>query len=570
MKWRIKPAAALALCALLLWATNSPAQTRRERPRRPKLVVLLVVDQMRADYVENFRQQWTAGLARLVERGAWFRLAAYPYWSTRTCVGHATISTGAFPATHGIIGNTWWDREANRQVTCTEDPQAKSVSYDGLTEAGNSAARLLMRTLAEELGAQASDPARVASFSLKARSAIMLAGHRGTVVTWFGEKTHAWMTSTAYATGSAAFMARFVKGHPVEADFGKVWERALPERAYLYRDAAPGERPPRGWTSTFPHVLKGSDEKPNEAFYALWGTSPFADAYLGRMAAAAVDALHLGQGPGIDFLAVSFSSLDLVGHQFGPFSHEVQDMLVRLDATLGALLGHLDRTVGANNYVVALSADHGVAPIPEQRPSGELDAGRLAIDEVVSHVQKALEPLLGPGQPAGRLGGNDFYFAPGVYARLQANPAALQAAIDAILSVRGVAQVLRNDELLERSATTDPLRRAAALNSFAGRSGDLIILQKPYWLMEWAPRDIAPAAATDHGTAYAYDTRVPLLLMGFGIRPGEYLSSATPADIAPTLAFLSGITLARSDGRVLTEVLAVPAPSAVKPPAAKR
>ena len=556
----MRSAPAWTLCAALLFPQVSAAQTPKE-PARPKLVVLLVVDQMRADYVDKFRQQWTGGLGRLVERGAWFRQAAYPYWSTLTCVGHATISTGSFPATHGIIGNFWWDRETGKQVACTEDLRASSRSSP---DEGHSAARLLVRSFADELRAQASAPVRVVSFSLKARSAIMLAGHRGTAVSWFNETTGAWATSAAYGGAKENFVARYAKEHPVEADFGKVWNRALPESAYLYVDDAPGEKPPPGWTSTFPHVLKGRDEKPDEAFYALWERSPFADAYLGKMAQGAVDALRLGSGKGTDFLALSFSSLDLVGHQFGPFSHEVQDMLVRLDATLGALLDHLDRAVGPKNYVVALSADHGVAPIPEQVAPGELDAGRMASDEVTGRVEKALEPLLGRGRYLARFLGNDLYFAPGVYQKLLANPAAMQAVIDAILSVRGVAQVLRSEKLLERAANDDPLRRAASLSTFGGRSGDLIVLQRPYWVRMLAAQDPAGESGTDHGTAYSYDTRVPVILMGFGIRPGEYLTAATPADIAPTLAFLCGLTLSRPDGRVLAEALAVPVEAPAK------
>ncbi len=559
MTLRIRRATARALCTALLFPLVSPGQAQKG-PARPKLVVLLVVDQMRADYVDKFRQQWTGGLGRLVERGAWFRQAAYPYWSTRTCVGHATISTGSFPATHGIIANVWWDREAGKQVACTEAPRANSRSS---TEGGHSAARLLVRSFADELSAQASAPVRVVTFSLKARSAVMLAGHRGTAVSWFNEKTGAWATSAAYGGALESFVARYAKEHPVEADFGKIWNRALPESAYLYLDDARGEKPPPGWTSTFPHVLKGQDNKPDELFYALWGHSPFADAYVGKMAQAVVDALRLGRGKGIDFLAVSFSSLDLVGHQFGPFSHEVQDMLVRLDATLGALLDHLDRAVGPNNYIVALSADHGVAPIPEQAASGQLDAGRMVIEEVIGRVEKALEPLLGPGRYVTGFLGNDLYFAPGIYQKLLANPTAMQAAIDAILSEQGVAQVLRSEELLERAANDDPLRRAASLSTFGGRSGDLIVLQKPYWLTKLAARDAAWEAGTDHGTAYSYDTRVPVILMGFGIRPGEYFTAASPADIAPTLALLCGVTLSRPDGRVLGEALAVP----VKAPA---
>ncbi len=556
MKSWIRSAPAWTLCAALLFPQVSAAQTPKE-PARPKLVVLLVVDQMRADYVDKFRQQWTGGLSRLVERGAWFRLAAYPYWSTWTCVGHATISTGSFPATHGIIGNAWWDRETGKEVACTEASSRSS------TDEGPSAARLVVRSFADELRTQASAPVRVVSFSLKARSAVMLAGHRGTAVSWFNEPTGAWATSAAYGGGKGNFVAPYAKEHPVEADFGKVWNRALPESAYLYVDDARGENPPPGWASTFPHVLKGQDEKPGEAFYTLWEQSPFADAYLGRMAEGAVDALRLGSGKGTDFLALSFSSLDLVGHRFGPFSHEVQDMLVRLDATLGALLDHLDRAVGPKNYVVALSADHGVAPIPEQVAPGELDAGRVAIDEVTGRVERALEPLLGRGRYVTRFLGNDLYFAPGVYQKLLTNPTAMQAVIDAILSVRGVAQVLRSEKLLERAANDDPLRRAASLSTFGGRSGDIIVLQKPYWLTKLAAQDPVEGG-TNHGTGYSYDTRVPVILMGFGIRPGEYLMAATPADIAPTLAFLCGLTLARTDGRVLAEALGAPVEAPAK------
>ena len=562
MKLRIKRLTVWAVCAGLLFPLASAAQTPKVPPR-PKLVVLLVVDQMRADYVDKFSPQWTAGLKRLLERGAWFRLAAYPYWSTRTCVGHATISTGSFPATHGIIGNTWWDREKAEQVPCTEDSQVAAISYGASTEAGNSGARLVVRTFADELGAQASGPTRVVTFSLKARSAIMLAGHRGTAVTWFGEAGPVWTTSSAYATAPEPFIAAYVKEHPVEADFGKIWSRALPDSAYLYADHSPVEKSSLGWTSTFPHALKGQSGKRDADFYSLWARSPFADAYLGGMAEAAVDALHLGSGKATDFLGVSFSSLDLVGHTFGPFSQEIQDMLVRLDATLGKLFDHLDRAVGPNNYVVALSADHGIAPIPEQMSLGRRDTGRVATDEVVERVEKALKPLLGPGPHVASLVGHDLYFAPGVQGKLLANPAAMQAASNAILSMRGVTRVLWSAELLERRAAGDPLRRAVALSTFPGRSGDLTIVQRPYWLM-------TPGPGTDHGTAYGYDTRVPVLLMGLGVRPGEYLTAATPADIAPTLAFLCGITLARSDGRVLGEALAVPAAAPAESPSPRR
>lgn len=567
MRLRMKGALIWAVGVVLLAAGFSASQTRGPRPN-PKLVVVLVVDQMRADYVEKFSQQWTGGLRRLVEHGAWFRQAAYPYFSTHTCAGHATIATGTFPATHGVIDNQWWDRDLGRTVTCTEDAQAHAVSYGAEVKGGDSAARLQVPTFAEELRVQTGRATRVLTFALKARSAIMLAGHRADAVTWHDERTGAWVTSSAYAIARVPFVEDFVKTHPVDTDFGKPWNRSLPQNAYLYEEAAFGATPPEGWSAKFPHVLKSGD-KPDAGFYKLWEESPLADAYLGRMAEAAVDDLHLGKGPGVDFLGVGFSTLDLVGHDFGPFSHEVQDVLVRLDATIGSLLTHLDSAVGVENYVVALTADHGVAPIPEHMVQMGFDAGRVLNTRVKDRAQKALEQVLGPGEHVVQMDGAEMYLARGLFQKLVNNQPAMLAAVEAIHSVPGVERVLRRGQLMARQPTEDPLLNAARLSYFPTRSGDFLVVPRPYWLMISVSRALPSGRATNHGTSYAYDTRVPVILMGRNIRVGEYLSAATPADIAPTLALLCGVTLARTDGRVLTEALlgasAAPAAKAAPP-----
>ena len=525
-------------------------------PARPKLVVILVVDQMRADYAERYGHQWTKGLRRLLDQGARFPLAAYPYFNTVTCPGHATIGTGAFPATHGMILNAWWDRALGRQLGCTEDLNAKPISYGAPFTRADSGAPLLVPTLADELRVQLGASTRVVSFSLKARSAIGMAGHRGDAVMWFEANPGAWITSSAFTAAPVPFVQQFVQTNPVESDFGKPWTRLLPDAAYLFADDEPGEKPAAYWTRAFPHPLRGSSDKPDTTFYNAWRKSPYSDAYLGRMAQAAVDSWKLGQGSGTDFLGVSFSALDLVGHDFGPRSHEVQDVLARLDATIGALLDHLDRAVGRENYVVALTADHGVAPIPEQAARDGLDAGRIVMDEIATRMDQALAPFLGEGRPAARVRYTDVYFAPGVYDKLRENPAAMRAAIDAALSVPGVLRVFRSEELAGRPATNDPLLRAASLSYHPARSGDLILVPKPYWFFVPASRSVPPGDATTHGTAHAYDARVPVILMGGGIQPGEYFSPASPADIAPTLAFLCGVTLSNADGRVLAEALA--------------
>src|SRR6202035_3990581 len=243
---------ALAICSLaacvpsLLGQTPTPARPKaalatKAAPLRPKLVVLLVVDQMRGDYVDKFLGQWAGGLKRLVDEGAWFRDAAYPYAATETCVGHSTISTGAFPATHGMVANAWWDRETQKMVACTTDPNTKNLGYAGASaKGGDSAVRMLVPAFAEELKFQTGGATRVVTFSLKARAAITMAGHKGDAATWF--ENGGWVTSSAY--GTMPFIETYAKAHPIKEDYGKTWKLALPENEYFYDEKAAGAAPP--------------------------------------------------------------------------------------------------------------------------------------------------------------------------------------------------------------------------------------------------------------------------------------------------------------------------------------
>jgi len=535
---------------------SKSATARSETLRRPRLVVLLVVDQMRADYIDKFRGQWTGGLKRLVEEGAWFREAAYPYAATETCVGHSTISTGAFPATHGMIANAWWDRDAQKMVTCTADPKATNSGYAGATvKGGDSAWRMQVPSVAEELKFQTGGQTRVVSFSLKARASITMAGHKGDAVAWIDARSGALVTSDVY--GKPGFIDDFMKTHPIRNDYGKTWGLSLPKSEYLYDEKATGAVAPAGWDLTFPHPLRGKEggSEPDAAFGGQWAASPFADTYLTQLAETAVDRMELGKGNGTDFLAVGYSSVDVVGHAFGPRSWEIQDLLVRLDKDLGDLLGQLDAKVGRGNYVVALSADHGVVPVPEDMQRMGADSGVLSVPELQQNMEKALEPF-NLGRPAvARISGSDVYFAPDVYEALKDNPDAMQAALEAAKVQPGVAEVYVAEEVTDRQATHNPLKEAFEDGYFAGRSGDLLIVPKPYWLMDDTEPGKKRDYGTGHGTPYGYDQRVPVLLMGYGIQPGEYFGAITPADIAPTLAALCGITLAPRDGRVLREAL---------------
>jgi predicted AlkP superfamily pyrophosphatase or phosphodiesterase len=534
----------------------APAAKPAPAPTKPKLVVLLVVDQMRADYVDKFLPQWTGGLKRLVEQGAWFRDAAYPYAATETCVGHSTLSTGAFPATHGMVANAWWDRKEQKMVTCTSDPDpnVKNIGYAGATPKGSDTAwRMAVPSFAEELKFQTSSATRIVTFSLKARAAITMAGHKADAATWFDGG--AWVTSTPY--GTLPFLEDAAKSHLAKSDFGKTWSLSLPESAYLYGEKALGAVQPAGWELTFPHPLRGksSVSEPDSTYFEQWASSPYADTALTELAEKAVDDLKLGNSKGTDFLAIGYSTVDYVGHAFGPRSREIQDILARLDKDLGNLFAHLDAKVGRGNYVVALSADHGVVPIPEDMQTTGADAGLLHLPEVQERIEKALESFNYAKPAVARITGSDIYFAPGVYEKLQHDHTAMQAVLDAALAQPGVATVYRAEELRDRPATQSPTLRAFANSYFPGRSGDLFILPKPYWLMDGTPTGKQRSYGTGHGVPYNYDQHVPVLLMGFGIQPGQYFQPVTPADIAPTFAALCGITLASRDGHILAEAL---------------
>lgn len=532
----------IVLAAALLLVIPGSLRVTAHRQSTPKLVVILVVDQMRGDYLEWYGAGLTSGLRRLMRDGAWFTKAAYPYLNTVTCAGHSTIGTGTFPYRHGMILNSWLDRTTGKSPYCTDDPTATEISYNKLSPVqGDSAKLLLVPAIGEQIVERGG---RSVAISMKPRSAVPLTGHKATAVMWFDDRG-GWTTSSAFTREPVPFLQRFIDANPIAADFDKVWERTLPISAYQHEDDAEGEGTLTGGTRTFPHVLGSPGGQPDAAFYSRWQRSPYSDEYVGRMVAAAIDALKLGQGHSTDFLGVSFSALDMVGHVFGPKSHEVQDVLIRLDRTIGRLLEHLDTAVGAANYVVGLSADHGVAEIPEQVGRG----GRVSNKVIIEALQKGLVPLLGPGEHVISAAYTDIYLSDAARTRLAADGKLKALALETLRSVPGIGYAFWGPDLatVEARSDHDPVRRAAALSYNAGRSGDLIIAPGPNWLLS--------TSVTTHGTQHAYDQRVPVMLFGAGVRSGHYQQAATPADLMPTLAAVAQIKIAPTDGRVLTEAL---------------
>ena len=517
----------------------SCASQSREGVSEPKLVVILVADQMRADYLERYSGKFTRGLRRLMEKGAWFQRAAYPYLNTITCAGHSTIGTGTFPYQHGMVLNTWFDRKTGKSTDCTDDAKEREINYDGLAGPGDSGRRIRTPALADAIRSQ---HGRVVTMSMKARSAIGLAGHGGDIVLWFDTRG-GWTTSTAFTRKPTPLIEQYIAQHRVISDYGYSWERLYDPSAYQNKDDDPAERAPTGWTRTFPHILASKSGRPDDEFYGHWMRSPRSDEHLGKMAAAAVDGLRLGTGPHIDFLGVSFSALDLVGHAYGPNSHEVQDVVARLDVTIGELLDHLDQTVGAGNYVVAFTADHGVAQIPESTGTG----GRETNAETTAAIDKALEPFLGPGKYVANASYTDIYLQKAALDRMKKDPAVTAAVLKGLRAMPGIAQAYTAAEIAAPGArsSSDPLKRAASLNYYPGRSGDLIIVPRENWILS--------SSATTHGTLYPYDQRVPVIFYGHGVRQQHFDAAASPADIAPSLASLAGISFRTSDGRARTE-----------------
>ncbi|MGE5837814.1 MAG: alkaline phosphatase family protein [Acidobacteriota bacterium] len=540
---------ALALAWVIVGAGAGPRAIGGTQPRfdPPRLVVILVVDQFRADYVETYGHQWKQGLRRLFDRGAVFRRAAYPYAGSVTCPGHFTIGTGLFPYAHGMISNNWYDRATRRTMLCTSDPQAPAVTFGGGRGVEHhSGVSLMVPTFADELRRQAARQPKIVSLSLKPRGAIGLVGKGGpgTMVVW-EEDNGTWSTSDRFTKAPWPEVDRFVAAHPIAASYGQVWTRLLPESSYLYTDDAPGENSPVPWTRVFPHPLKSPSGQPDNLFISAWERSPWSDEYLGDLAIELVEKLALGSQNGTDMLAISFSTLDGVGHEYGPRSHEVQDVLARLDVTIGRVLAAIERAAGTN-YVLALSSDHGVAMLPEQVEHAK--AGRLTTNAIRQAAESAIAKELGAGSHVATLVESHLSLTPGTFDRLRARSGAVDRVKRAIAAVDGVGLVYSADELTSPAATDDPMLRAWRLSYYPGRSGDFVVSPLPNFL--------ARATGTTHGTPYDYDVRVPVVLFGSRFKPGQYDQMTTPADIAPTLASLTRVTLTRTNGRILSEAIA--------------
>jgi predicted AlkP superfamily pyrophosphatase or phosphodiesterase len=547
----VKFVAILGLVASLTLLAPAVSGQQRARPEpaqtTPKLVVLVVMDQFTSSYIDLYSSQWTRGLRRLLDQGAVFRNAAYPYGMTVTCPGHTTIGTGTLPSTHGLVANSWYDRDSDQTVTCESDPTVMPVVLGAGTTTGKHSARLMkVPTFADELRRQATRPPNIVSIAEKPRSAIGMAGHGGpgTVVIWEGAGG-AWSSSTAYTDAPWPDADAFVRRHPIAEAYGDVWTKMLPESQYRFTDDNPAEAKPTPWGRTFPHSLQSPNGPSDPAFVTTWQRSPWADVFVTDFAIHMLRSRHLGREQGTDMLAVSLGSLDVSGHQYGPHSHEVQDVLARADQNIGRLLEALDREVGQGNYVLAFSADHGVTRIPEDLLADGEPGGRFS--SLSALAEQLLLWSLGPGKKVGLADNAQLALTKETMAALRANPAAEEQFVSVLKSAPGTAKVFRAADLASTTPTTDPDLRAWRLSYVAGRTGDYVIVPKPGYYFA--------ATGTGHGSQNDPDQRVPLILFGRGVKPGQYQDAASPADIAPTFASVTNVSLPTAQGRVLQEAL---------------
>ena len=571
MKLRPRFRRTLALSLLLIIAVGSSGQRRNQpdnvKPKRPKLVLLIVVDQFRYDYLERFGDLFVAnGLKRLLREGASWSHSNYDHMPTYTAPGHGTMMTGAYPAETGIVGNEWPDRASGKKVTSVSDATVKLLGGKP-GETGSSPRRLMTSTVGDELRLVNNDRSKVIGVSIKDRSAILPAGRHANAAYWFSINSGTVVSSTYYFDELPDWVTNFNKTHRADQYFNRKWERLLPNESEYLKRAGPDSPKwevvtAKGDTNAFPHTINGGASAPGFDFYTAFDHSPFSNELLLSFAEQAIVNEQLGQDDDTDVLTLSFSADDYVGHRYGPYSQEVMDITLRVDRTIGDLLDFVQAKVGLQNTLIAFTADHGVSPIPEQAAELGLGGARIKTPELIAAIRAAIKARYNNeadylyrfdydgAMRDGFINGN-IYFNYDALQHDKVNAEELAQVVGAAaLKFPGIARYFTRGQML-RGATsiTDPIERRALHGFYPSRSGDVVLIPDPY-------KYLGDTLAATHGSPYSYDTNVPTIIMGAGVTPGTYIEPATPADIAPTLCALVRITPPTNvTGRVLIEAL---------------
>ncbi|HUR65240.1 MAG TPA: alkaline phosphatase PafA [Chitinophagaceae bacterium] len=533
----------LILISFLVLTTSLQAQTLQ----RPKLVVGIMVDQMRWDYLYRYYDRFAVngGFKRLFNQGYSCENTLIPYAPTVTACGHSCVYTGSVPAITGIIGNMWWDKEQMRSVYCTEDKTVNTVGSASVL-GKQSPRNMLTTTICDELRLATNFKSKVIGIAIKDRGGILPAGHSANAAYWYDNTTGTWITSTYYMNELPGWVNDFNAKKWVDIYYGQGWDLLYPLSSYGQSTADEKGYETKPFGPKFPYDLKNFIGKD----YSKIVTTPMGNTLTAEFARAAVLSEQLGADNVTDFLAISFSSTDYIGHSFGPNSVETEDGMLRLDKELGSLLDFLDTKVGKNQYSVFLSADHGVAPIPEFSLENKLPGGRVMMNTLLLTLNNELFDLYKVRRV---IVSDDNY-------QLHLNHPSLDSAkIDAKGVIKLLVKRLQNEPGIDRVFAIDDLNitplpshiRTILNNGYhPKRNGDIQMMLKPGYIEAWTN------TGTTHGLWNPYDSHIPLLWYGWGIKKGKTNREIYMTDIAATLAALLHIQMpSGSVGHVIEEVL---------------
>lgn len=497
----------------------------------PKLVVVIIIDQFRGDYLERYRDQFgDAGFRLLLEHGAYFANCNYNYANTRTAPGHSTLFTGAYSNGHGIAANEWWDQKKKRMVTSVEDDATKLVGVAG-DKPGASPHNLLADTLGDELKLATQGKARVFGVSLKDRAAILPAGFAGDAAYWIEAKSGEWVTSTYYRDDLPKWVQEFNSARPA-----KYWDRE-------WKDA-------QGTVLRSTAHRKGKDGS-EAGFYEVVGSTAFANDYEFEFAKELMAHENVGRGPATDLLSISLSANDILGHQVGPDSPEMRQMALDLDHEIADFITFLGHQIGLANVWIALSADHGVSSLPDAVKKLRIPAANLDSKKIEEQINSAITAKFSPSHPAAyvKLDYPLVWLDQEAFSAAHVHEHDAEVAVGEALKQSGMRDYYTKSQLAVGEVPNTAMGRKY-LNSYSPEGS---------WFVMGVPDiyTVGPGKGTDHASPYNYDTYVPLAFYGLPFQPGTYRTNTEPVDLAATLASLLGINPpTHSVGRVLTEALA--------------
>ena len=538
----------ICLIALFSFVFITSFSQPGETLQRPKLIVGIVVDQMRWDYLYRYYDRYAAngGFKRLLNQGFSCENTFIPYTPTVTAPGHTSIYTGSVPAIHGIAGNLWWDNAEQRDVYCTEDKSVKTVG-SGTNMGLQSPKNLLVTTICDELRLATNFQSKVIGIAIKDRGGILPAGHSANAAYWYDSQEGSWITSTYYMNDLPQWVKDLNAKKIVDKYYEQGWNTMYLVNTYTQSTADEKAYEAKGIGTGFPYDLKKYIGKN----YGAILTTPYGNTFTVEMAKAAIEGEKLGADAITDFLAVSFSSTDYIGHGYGPNSIEQEDDFYRFDKDLGDFLNYLDSKIGQGQYTIFLSADHGVAQVPAFMKENKLPGGNFNEAAVVEQLNKELKDKFGQTGLAIHFANYQLILNNNLInsERKLKRDEIVEAVISFLSKQEGVLKAFDLQQL-GTTALPEKIREMIANGYYPPRAGDVMVILKPNYIENFT------GTGTTHGMWNPYDAHIPLLWYGWGIKTGKTNRETYMTDIAPTLAAILHIQMPSGCiGKVITEVM---------------